>query len=68
MVGDKEKHYKAPRMIVDHNQPCIGIAHGVCMYITGKVICKCMVEQNMTAYQIGCSARKSTTRDGPEIL
>ena len=40
-------------MIVDHNQPDIGIAHIVCMYITGKVICKCKVEQNMTVYQIG---------------
>ena len=51
---NKEKNYKAPRMIVDHNQPYIGIAHIVCMYITGKVICKCMVEQNiMTVYQIG---------------
>ena len=50
---NKEKHYKAPMMIVDHNLPDIGIAHIVCMYITGKVICKCMVEQTMTVYQIG---------------
>ncbi len=28
---NKEKHYKTPMMIVDHDQPYIGITHIVCM-------------------------------------
>ena len=48
-----DKHYNAPKMMVDNNQPCVDIARIVCTYLSGRVICKCTLEQKMTAYQVG---------------